>query len=240
MHWQDLDHSTARRARRRGSRRAIVDPRGSGSMRLLPALLVARRCCSRSRPARMPRLYKWVDEKGVVHYTDKSAARGGQQGQHRAQQARRRGQEDRAGARRRPSSGASGGGGTAEAAGEDRERMSPSAAIARSSIPTRARARSTSPRRARWRPSKRQMQSAQAYIEQIAKRRGGAGGEAGDLLRPGRSRHRFGARARDASTPSSRGRPNSSSASRRKRRRSTPATTPTSSAGTSLKSSEAR
>ena len=83
------------RRRQRRRRRAARAARAGGR-----SLIVAARAGGVRAPARAA-TYKWVDDKGVVHYTRQDAAGGRQQGQRRAQQARRTDQEDRAGAHAR-------------------------------------------------------------------------------------------------------------------------------------------
>ena len=202
-------------------------PEASGSMWLLPALLVGVVLFAIATSAHAT-LYKWVDQHGLVHYSDRlppdavnrastqlnregiAVKKTGQAPTAAELQARQAAEKQKRGLDRE------------RMLAERRDRALLDSYTNESDIDlAKTRALAT---------IEGQITSAQSYIAQIAKRRGELEAKQATYA-PGRSRHRFGARSR-RSTPISPGRPNSSSASRRKRRRSPPATTLTSGVST--------
>ena len=185
----------AARVRRRGDRRAALP--------LARAALARARAARRSRPARAA-TYKWVDEKGVVHYTDKMPPEAVDKGNVELnkqgvpikktepaptpEQRRAKAQEEE----------------RAEAAREGSRRRS-RAATARCCRRTRARAEIDLARNRSLQTIDNVMQSSQAYSEQLTKRKAELEAKKKPSSPTSRCRRRSSASSR-ASTPSSRGR----------------------------------
>ena len=140
--------------------------------------------CSRCDSAARAATYKWVDDQGVVHYTDKMPPEARQQGQDDAQQAGSPGEEDRARAHARAAQGQEDETSRGALARRPRTDMARKDRALLSSYTTEERDRPRQEPRARG-PSTRRSQSAEAYTARpeaqqaaLAKKKAGFGDQA--------------------------------------------------------------